>query len=73
MANPLYNEMNPIPNGMANGQDFMSRLNFLKSSVSDPNAMIQQMLNSGRITQEQYNSAVQQAQQIQQMLHQNGR
>lgn len=73
MANPLYNEMNPVPNGMANGQDFMSRLNLLKSSVSDPNAMIQQMLNSGRITQEQYNSAVQQAQQIQQMLHQNRR
>lgn len=73
MANPLYNEMNAVPNSMANGQDFMSRLNLLKSSVSDPNAMIQQMLNSGRITQEQYNSAVQQAQQIQQMLHQNRR
>lgn len=62
MANPLYNEMNAMPN------DFMSRLSMLKSSVSDPNAMIQQMLNSGRVSQEQYNSAVQQAQQIQQML-----
>lgn len=62
MANPLYNEMNAVPN------DFMSRLNMLKSSVSDPNAMIQQMLNSGRVSQEQYNTAVQQAQQIQQMM-----
>ena len=62
MANPLYNEMSPIPN------DFMSRLNALKSSVSDPNTMIQQMLNSGRVSQEQYNAAVQQAQQIQQMM-----
>lgn len=62
MANPLYNEMGPVPN------DFMSRLNMLKSSVSDPNAMIQQMLNSGRVSQEQYNTAVQQAQQIQQMI-----
>lgn len=62
MANPLYNEMNPVPN------DFMSRLNMLKSSVSDPNAMIQQMLSSGRVSQEQYNAAVQQAQQIQQMM-----
>lgn len=73
MANSLYNEMNPVPNSIPNGQDFMSRLNMLKSSVSDPNAMIQQMLNSGRITQEQYNTAGQMAQQIQQMLHQNGR
>lgn len=73
MANPLYNEIGPVPQSIANGQDFMSRLNLLKSSVSDPNAMIQQMLNSGRVSQEQYNSAVQLAQQIQQMLHQNGR
>lgn len=70
MANSLYNEFGPVPQGMS--QDFMSRLNMLKSSVSDPNAMIQQMLNSGRISQAQYNSAVRQAQQIQQMLHQNG-
>ena len=75
MANPLYNEFGPTPSSMANGQaDFINRLNTLKQSVSDPNAMIQQMLNSGRITHEQYNSAVMQAQQIQQMLnHQNGR
>lgn len=70
MANPLYNEFGPVPQGMS--QDFMSRLNTLKQSVSDPNAMIQQMLNSGRISQAQYDSAVKQAQQIQQMLHQNG-
>ena len=67
MANPLYNEMSPIPN------DFMTRLNTLKQSVSDPNAMIQQMLNSGRISQAQYDTAVKQAQQIQAMInHQNG-
>ena len=47
---------------------FASRLNELKSRGGDPNQMIQQMLNSGRITQAQYNSAVQQAQQIMQML-----
>jgi hypothetical protein len=71
MANPLYNEFGPVPQGMP--QDFMSRLNMLKQSVSDPNAMIQQMLNSGRISQAQYDSAVKQAQQIQAMInHQNG-
>lgn len=76
MANPLYNEFGPVPQGMSQGipQDFMTRLNTLKQSVSDPNAMIQQMLNSGRISQAQYDSAVKQAQQIQAMInHQNGR
>ena len=75
MANPLYNEFGPVPQGMSQGipQDFMSRLNTLKQSVSDPNAMIQQMLNSGRISQTQYDTAVKQAQQIQAMInHQNG-
>lgn len=71
MANPLYNEFGPVLQSMP--QDFMSRLNTLKQSVSDPNAMIQQMLNSGRISQAQYDTAVKQAQQIQAMInHQNG-
>lgn len=73
MANPLYNELGPVPNSMVNGQDFMSCLNMLKLSISDPNAIIQQMLYSGRVTQEQYNLAGQLAQQIQHTLHQNGR
>ena len=71
MANSLYNEFGPVQQGMP--QDFMSRLKALKQSVPDPNAMIQQMLNSGRISQAQYDSAVKQAQQIQAMMnHQNG-
>lgn len=76
MANSLYNELGPVPSGMSQGmpQDFMSRLNTLKQSVSDPNAITQQMLNSGRISQAQYDTAVKQAQQIQAMInHQNGR
>jgi hypothetical protein len=37
------------------------------------NQMIQNMLNSGRISQQQYDAAVKQAQQIQQMLAPGGR
>lgn len=70
MANNLYNEFGPTPVG---GQDIMSAINTLKQSVSDPNAMIQQLLNSGQVSQAQYNSAVQQAQAIQAMLNQNRR
>ena len=59
--NPLYNQMN--------NNNFFQRLNQLKSTFKgDPNQKIQQMLNSGQISQAQYNRAVQQAQQIQRML-----
>lgn len=51
-----------------NPQNFMSQLNELKAKGGDPNQMIQQLMNSGKITQAQYNMAVQRAQQIMQML-----
>lgn len=56
-----------------NPMQFMQRLNQLKSQGGDPNQMIQQMLNSGRVTQAQYDQAVRQAQQIQKMFTPNGR
>ena len=51
-----------------NPMQFMQQLNQLKSQGGDPNQMIQQMLNSGRVSQAQYDAAVKRAQQIQQML-----
>ena len=63
MASDLYNSMNQF-----DPSQLMQRVNQLKQSVGDPNQMIQQMLNSGRITQAQYNSAVQRANQIMRML-----
>ena len=51
-----------------NPTEFMNSLNQLKARGGDPNQMIQQMLNSGRVSQDQYNMAVQRAQQIQGML-----
>lgn len=56
-----------------NPMQFMQQLNQLKSRGGDPNEMIQQMLNSGRVTQSQYDAAVKQAQQIQKMLTPGGR
>lgn len=61
--NDLYRQMN---GGMP--QNFIQQLNDLKSKGGDPNQMIQEMLNSGKVTQAQYNMAVQRAQQIMQML-----
>lgn len=63
MPNELYSQMQGF-----NADGFMSRLNELKAKGGDPNQMIQSMLNSGKITQAQYNMAVQRAQQIIQML-----
>lgn len=48
-----------------NINNLMQRLNYLKQTFQgDPNKKIQELLNSGKVTQEQYNQAVQQAQQI---------
>lgn len=55
-----------------NPTDFMKRLNQLKANGGDPNQMIQQMMNSGRVSQSQYDQAVRMAQQIQQMLTPSG-
>lgn len=68
MASDLFNSM-----GGFDQNDFVKSLNELKNQVNDPNRAIQQMLNSGRISQAQYNAAAQRAQQIMRMLTPNGR
>ena len=62
MSNPLYQQYG------FNQNNLLQNLQQLKSQVQDPNQMIQNMLSSGRVSQAQYNMAVQKAQQIQQML-----
>lgn len=62
--NPLFNalggnQMNPM---------LQQLLQFKNSLTGDPQQQIQQMLNSGRITQVQLNQAMQQAQGIATML-----
>lgn len=58
--NPLYEQMQKQqPN------DFMQRFQqFQKSIKGDPQQIVQQMLNSGKISQTQLNNAVQKANQI---------
>ena len=43
-------------------------MQFKQNYKGDARSQIQQMLNSGQITQAQYDNAVKQAQQLQQML-----
>jgi len=64
MANPLFNMMgNQMPNGIL--QRFQQ---FQQMFRGDPRQQIQQMLNSGKVSQAQYNQAVQMAQQLQRMM-----
>ena len=66
--NPLFSLLQGNMQGMpTNG--FMGRLEaFSRNFRGDPRQQIQQMLNSGRITQAQYNQAVQMANSLMQMF-----
>lgn len=43
-------------------------MQFQKTFTGNPQQMIQQLLNSGKVTQQQYNDAVKTAQQFQKMF-----
>ena len=65
MSNPLF--------GMLTGQMQMNPLlqkfnQFRQMFKGDPQQQVQQMLNSGKISQAQYNQAVQMANQVAQMM-----
>ena len=45
-------------------------MQFAQDFKGDPQQKVQQMLNSGQITQQKYDNAVRMAQQLQQMLQQ---
>lgn len=64
MSNPIYGLLNGQQNNMlAQFQRFKQSFN------GDPNQTINQMLQSGKVTQEQVNRATQIANQMKGMLH----
>lgn len=75
MANSLFNSLgggnSRFPGPFGNMQDMMTRLNqFRQSFQGDPKQQVQQLLNSGKMSQNQYNQLSQMATQIQNMLTQ---
>lgn len=71
MANSIFNALggNQVPNGM---QNFAKMFNQFKSTFQgNPQEEVQKLLNSGRISQEQFNQYAQQATQIQKMMNGN--
>lgn len=67
MSNPLYQQMGgQMPSGMSS---IMQRFQqFQQMFKGDPRQQVQNLLNSGRVSQAQYNQAVQMAQQLQRMM-----
>ena len=68
MNNPLMGGM-PQMNPMGNIQQIMQQFNQFKQTFQgDPQQQLQQLLNSGRVSQSQYNQAYQLAQQFQKLM-----
>ena len=65
MGNPIYNQMQQQANGNNLIQQFMRFRNGFSGNAQQ---QVQNLLNSGKVTQEQYNNAVKMAQQFQRML-----
>lgn len=65
MSNPIFQQMNP----MNNIQQVLQRFKqFQQSFHGDARQQVQQLLNSGKVTQVQYDNAVKLAQQLQQLI-----
>lgn len=72
MANSVFSLLggsSKLPGPFGNMQELLGKLNQFKDSIQgDPQQQVQQLLNSGRMTQNQYNQLSKMATQIQQML-----
>lgn len=70
MSNPLYSMFGGAGNMPNNNMMQMLRqfMQFKQNFRGDPRQQIQQMLNSGKVTQEQYNRAVAIANEFQKMI-----
>ena len=72
MGNPLYNQLNSNSQAtqfnsfMQNPMKFLANrnMNIPEQYANNPQAAVQYLLNSGRITQQQLNSVIQKAQQL---------
>lgn len=69
MANSLFKALGPAsPNMGGMGGMIQQFQQFRRTFSGDPRAQVQQMLNTGKVTQAQYDRAVQMANQLQGMM-----
>ena len=65
MSNPLFSQFGGMQNMSPMVQQFMQ---FKNSFSGDARSQVQQLLNSGKVSQAQYDKAVQMANQLSQMV-----
>jgi hypothetical protein len=64
MANSIYNEVKPTQQN-----DFLTQFTqFRQMFTGNPQTQVQQLLQSGRMSQEQFNQLAEQATQLRQLL-----
>ena len=70
MSNPLFHMLGgAMPNNLGGFGNIVRAFQQFKSTFQgDPRQQVQQLLNSGRVSQEQYNQAVQIANQLRNVL-----
>lgn len=69
MSNPFSGMMNNMPGPMGKFNVMMQSFNqFASAFKGDPKEKVQELLNSGRMTQEQYSQLEQMAKQFQSMM-----
>jgi len=70
MSNPLFQMLgNAMPNNIGNMGNLIQQFQqFRNTFKGDPRQQVQQLLNSGKVSQEQYNQAVQMANMLQNMI-----
>lgn len=70
MSNPIFQMFgNMMPNNMGQFGNIIQQFQQFRNNFhGDPRQQVQQLLNSGRVSQEQYNQAVQMANMLQKMI-----
>lgn len=69
MNNPLVGGTPQMGGPMGNIQQLMQQFNqFRQTFQGNPQQQVQQLMNSGKVSQQQYNQAYQMAQQFQKMM-----
>lgn len=70
MSNPLFKMLGgAMPNGFGQMGNLIQQFQqFRQNFNGDPRQQVQQLLNSGKVSQEQYNQAVQMANALQKMM-----
>lgn len=69
MSNSLFNLMNPLQNPTSNFTNLLTQFNQFRSMFTgNPQEQVQKLLQSGKMTQEQFNQIAQTANQLRSLI-----